>query len=300
MNPSSSDTKFTRFRSHDFYHMHCWADGLTDFGDIHNQESSSESVYVWYAIALWGQIIGDENIRQHARIILGKEIIATNLYWHHKTADTMFSSTYADNKISGIPWETKFDFTTWFGANPEYIYGIQMIPCSPIAPLISPSDWMEEAWPVMQARVFDRTYPVSTSLTNGGTGYSGSSSSYTGHTVANGVSTSGGTGTGLTFNMNIRDSDGKVVEVFIVNRGSGYTDGDIVSIVNSTGGLSAGGSGAAIRLNITPSQAWAGLLYGGQASADKETAWTNMNTISAFDDGTTKTNQLAYVASIGN
>lgn len=300
MNPSTEDQYFTRFRNHDFYHSHCWADGLTDFGDIHNQESSSESVFAWYAVALWGKVTENENIKEHARIILGKEIMATNLYWHHKSADTMLGTTYEDNKITGIPWETKFDFTTWFGANPEYIYGIQMIPCSPIAQQITPSDWMTEAWPVIAAKVFDRTYPVSITINNGGTGYYGSSGSYTGFTIANNVQVTGGTGAGLVLNMNIRNSDGKVTEVFIVNAGSGYTEGDVVSLVNGTGGLSAGGSGAAIRLNIKPSDAWAGLLHAGHAAIDKAQAWTDTSALTGWDDGTTKANQLAYIASVGN
>lgn len=300
MNPSSDDTYFPRFRNHDFYHMHCWADGLTNFGDVHNQESISESVFAWYATALWGKVTGNENIETHARIILGKEITAGNIYWHHKSTDTELETTYEDNKITGIPWETKRDFATWFGANPEYIYGIQMIPSSPIAVRITPPNWMTEAWPVINTKVFTRTYPVSISINNGGTGYSGSSGSYSGYTIANGVSTSGGTGSGLTLNMNIRNSDGKVTEVFIVNKGSGYVDGDIVSLVNGTGGLSAGGSGVQLRLNVKPSDSWAGLLHAGHAVIDKEQAWTDTNTLSSWDDGTTKTNQLAYIASIGN
>lgn len=300
MNPSTSDSYFTRFRNHDFYHMHCWADGLTDFGDVHNQESISESVFAWYAVALYGQVTNDENIKEHARILLAKEIACGNLYWHHKSADTSLETVYEDNRITGIPWETKMDFATWFGAYPEYIYGIQMIPASPIASQITPSDWMTEAWPVIESRVFTRDYPVSLSITNSGSGYSGSSSSYTGHTVANGVTTSGGTGTGLTVNLNIRNSDGGINEAFIVNRGSGYVQGDTVSLVNSTGGLSAGGSGAVIRLNISPSDSWAGILHAGHAAIDKEEAWTDTNALSSWDDGTTKTNQLAYIASVGN
>lgn len=300
MNPSATDARFTRFRNHDFYHMHCWADGLTNFSDVHNQESISESVFAWYAVALWGQVIGNENIKQHARILLGKEIACGNLYWHHKAADTSLETVYEDNKITGIPWETKMDFATWFGANPEYIYGIQMIPASPIAVRITPAEWMTEAWPVIEGKVFNRTYPVSLSINNGGSGYSGSSGSYTGFTIANDVQVTGGSGTGLVLNMNIRNSDGKVTEVFIKTRGSGYTEGDVVSLVNGTGGLSAGGSGALIRLNIKPSDAWAGLLHAGHAIIDKESAWDDMNALIGLDDGTTKTNQLAYIASIGN
>lgn len=299
MSPTA-DSYFPKFRNFDAYHSHMWADGMTNFGDVHNQESSSESVFALYAIALYGKLSGDNNVYEHARILLGKEIACTNLYWHHKTADTEFSSIFADNKISGIPWETKHDFATWFKSWAECIYGIQMIPSSPILKEIIPSDWMNEAWSVIHAKVFERTYPIDLAINSGGSGYSGSSGSYTGYTIANNVQTSGGTGTGLVLNMNIRNSDGAVTEVFIVNAGSGYIDGDVVSLVNGTGGLSSGGSGAAIRLLVNPTDAWAGLLHAGHASINKEQAWTDTNALSSWDDGTTKTNQLAYIASHGN
>lgn len=306
MNPDKADAKFTRFRNFDAYHSHMWADGLTNFNDVHNQESTSESVNGLYAAALWGMIIGDENIQQHARILLGKEIMATNLYWHHKTADTELESVYEGNKITGIAWETKMDFATWFGANAEYIYGIQMIPYTPIIELIQPSDWVTELWPVILSKVFNRSFPVGATTLAGGTGYSGSNGGGVAggitYTIANNVSVSGGHGTGLKLNMNINSANGSIWQLFVVygQEGSGYQDGDIVTLVNGSGGLSAGGSGAQILLQVDANGAWKGLLIGAHSVIDKETAWTEMNALSSWDDGTTKTNMLAYVASRGN
>ena len=51
----------------------------------------------------------------------------------------------------------------------------------------------------------------------------------TGYSIANGVTTSGGTGSGLTIDI-ISVFAGKVGNVRISNAGSGYTDGDVVTI----------------------------------------------------------------------
>lgn len=309
INPSIDDVYFAKLRQYDPYHMFCWADGMTNFNDIHNTESSSEMIFGLYATALWGQIIGNNNIKEHARILMTSVIEATNLYWHHKTADTEFASVFEDNRVTGIAWETKHDYATWFGGNGEYIFGIQMIPYSPITYAYLPSDWVTEAWPVINTRVFNKTSiasggsDVSNMIATRGTGYVGANGGYTigaeTFQVANNVTTSGGTGSGLILNININQTQGgKIWQLYVVNPGTGYTQGDIITL-NTSGGLS-GGSGFTMQVITKPVDAWAGLLRGSQAVTDKEGAWTAMNALTGFDDGTTKTNMLAWVASRGN
>ncbi|MBN2575916.1 MAG: hypothetical protein JXP73_15220 [Deltaproteobacteria bacterium] len=46
---------------------------------------------------------------------------------------------------------TKADYTTWFGSNPEYIYGIQMLPFTPASEDLLRPVWIEDAWPQLAA-----------------------------------------------------------------------------------------------------------------------------------------------------
>ena len=49
----------------------------------------------------------------------------------------------------GIIWSSKADYLTWFGANPVYIHGIQMLPFTPIMELSLEKEFVKEEFPVM-------------------------------------------------------------------------------------------------------------------------------------------------------
>lgn len=50
-------------------------------------------------------------------------------------------------------WETKVDFGTFFGSNPEFIYGIQMIPFTPASETLLPAAWLRTIEPqIVSAR----------------------------------------------------------------------------------------------------------------------------------------------------
>jgi endo-1,3(4)-beta-glucanase len=50
------------------------------------------------------------------------------------------------NKVSGILFENKIDHTTYFGANPEYIEGIHMLPLLPSSTLTRTTEFVQEEW----------------------------------------------------------------------------------------------------------------------------------------------------------
>lgn len=61
-NPSSKDGFFPVSRNFDWYHGHSWAHGLYEVLDGKDQESSSEDVMHAYAIKMWGEASGDQNM----------------------------------------------------------------------------------------------------------------------------------------------------------------------------------------------------------------------------------------------
>jgi hypothetical protein len=53
----------------------------------------------------------------------------------------------------GVMWSTKADHATWFGKQPEYIHGIQMLPFQPISiALLSPT-WIQRIWPLLEQAI---------------------------------------------------------------------------------------------------------------------------------------------------
>ncbi|RHY43560.1 hypothetical protein DYB34_008369, partial [Aphanomyces astaci] len=48
--------------------------------------------------------------------------------------------------VSGILFENKCDYTTWFSASRECIHGIQMLPVSPVLEFSRPLSFVAEEW----------------------------------------------------------------------------------------------------------------------------------------------------------
>ena len=148
--PSGNDPHFGYMRNKDWFVGHSWAAGLFEFGDARNQESSSEAVNAWYAVYLYGLAIGDDRIRDLGRVMLATELRSTWKYWQINTGEGIYPEPFASNKVVGILWGTKVDHSTFFGANLEFIHGIQMLPFTPITEELLRAEWVQEEYPVIQ------------------------------------------------------------------------------------------------------------------------------------------------------
>lgn len=123
-----SDTRFPFLRSHDAYAGHSWAAGHGDFGDGNNQESSSESMNFATAVILWGEATGQTDIRDLGVYLHATEKTAVEQYWFD-VDNAVFPAAYPHVAI-GMVWGGKGVHSTWFGANPEFIHGINILPVS--------------------------------------------------------------------------------------------------------------------------------------------------------------------------
>ncbi|MFZ5893161.1 MAG: glycosyl hydrolase [Myxococcota bacterium] len=146
-NPSASDPHFPRFRNLDWFVGHSWAAGLFPFGDGRNQESTSEAVNAWAAVELLGNALGNARLQKVGEAMRLVETASARAYWQIETGNTIYDEPYASRHVVGVLWETKVDFATFFGSNPEYIYGIQMIPFTPASESLLPSSWMRTIEP---------------------------------------------------------------------------------------------------------------------------------------------------------
>ncbi len=121
-----TDTRFPFLRSHDSYAGHSWAAGHGDFGDGNNQESSSESMNFASAVTLWGANTGQQEVRDLGIFLYTNETTAIEQYWFD-VDNAVFPESYPYAAI-GIVWGGKGVHSTWFGGEPEYIHGINLLP----------------------------------------------------------------------------------------------------------------------------------------------------------------------------
>lgn len=145
-NPSSDDQYFPISRSFDWYHGHSWAAGLFESADGRNQESTSEDYNFAYGLKLWGKVIGDETIENRANLILSIMKRSLNDYYLYSDDNDVEPEKIIGNKVAGILFDNKVDYTTFFGLNKEYIHGIHMLPVTPISSLIRGPEYTQQEW----------------------------------------------------------------------------------------------------------------------------------------------------------
>jgi len=153
-NPSTQDPYFTVTRHKDWYTGHSWAQGLDFTMDGKNQESSSEAVNAYYAVMLYGMATNHTLVTNIGKILLATELRSVKKYWHiNPTDSSIYPSVFSKNSIVGIVWSDKADYATFFGALPEYIHCIQMMPFTPISEDLLPADWVQLEYPILSPRL---------------------------------------------------------------------------------------------------------------------------------------------------
>jgi len=123
-----NDLRFPFLRSFDPYAGHSWESGHGDFGDGNNEESSSESMNFATAVILWGAATHRNEIRDLGIYLYSTERTAIEQYWFD-IDQAVFPTSYKFEAL-GMVWGSKGVHSTWFGANPEFIHGINMLPFS--------------------------------------------------------------------------------------------------------------------------------------------------------------------------
>ncbi len=127
---SQATSNFPQYRNFDPYSGHSWASGTSPFADGNNQESSSEAVNAWNAVALWEQVRGRSAAYDQARWMMSLEENSAKLYWTN--TDTKAFSGFS-SPIVALNWGGKRDYATWFSPDPNAMLGIQLIPMGPYA-----------------------------------------------------------------------------------------------------------------------------------------------------------------------
>ena len=124
------DANFPAIRTFDPVEGHSWASGYSPFADGNNQESSSEAVSAWNAVALWAGARSNSTLEDRARWMLASEADAARRLWLEP--DLAAFPAFAHTIVS-LEWGAKRDYATWFSPEPSAMLGIQLIPMAPFA-----------------------------------------------------------------------------------------------------------------------------------------------------------------------
>lgn len=120
-----ADADFPQVRHKDFFDGHSWASGLFQEANGKGQESSSESINAYYGSYLYATAMKQKETARFALLMLTMELDAAKRYWHMED-DLIYDNLFAMNRMVGNIGALDVTATTWFGAQAEYVHGIQL------------------------------------------------------------------------------------------------------------------------------------------------------------------------------
>ena len=118
---------FPFVRNFDPYEGHSWARGNSDFfGHGNDQESSSEAINAWAALAFLGEFTGNKQMRDLGVYLYVTEIASVLNYWfdiHGIVFDPRYPKPIASMVFGG-----GYGYSTWWTEEPRQIHGINLLP----------------------------------------------------------------------------------------------------------------------------------------------------------------------------
>ena len=151
INPTKSDL-FPLFRLFDWYRGHSYSHGITGVPDGKDEESTSEEVNFLYGLILWGKMTKSiTNYNQLSLSSLGKLMLKVNKrtvqkYFLMSSDNVVHPKSFLPNKVTGIFFDNRVLYDTWFNPARECIHGIQMIPVSPMNDYLRGKKFIIEEW----------------------------------------------------------------------------------------------------------------------------------------------------------
>jgi endoglucanase Acf2 len=142
--PQRKRVDFPFARNFDVYEGHSWARGNSEFFGLGNdQESSSEAIHAWAAVAQWGDSTGQPALKALGMYLYATEVSSVLHYWFDAYGD-VFHPDYRQ-PVASMVFGGGYGFSTWWTEEPRQIMGINLLPISPASVYLSqlPSQYVE-------------------------------------------------------------------------------------------------------------------------------------------------------------
>ncbi|GAB9476518.1 hypothetical protein Gpo141_00013582 [Globisporangium polare] len=151
-NFGADDSQFPRFRSFDWFRGHSYSHGVTPFADGKDQESTSEDVNFAFGLFLFGSVTKNEEMARVGKLMTRLNAHAIKTYFLIENASQVHPTDFRPNKVTGIFFDNKVDYATWFSAEKYCIHGIQMIPISAVTEFVRSKTFVQEEWDQVLSR----------------------------------------------------------------------------------------------------------------------------------------------------
>ncbi|MBW0523588.1 hypothetical protein O181_063303 [Austropuccinia psidii MF-1] len=145
-NPDETDSYFPLFRNFDWFLGHSLATGLESALDGKNQESCSEDANFLYSLKVWGEVSHNSSLKALADLQLSILKRSINNYYYMQDSNTNSPVQFTRNRVAGILFENKVDYTTFFSNEKDAIHMIQAIPITPITPFFRSPKFIWQEW----------------------------------------------------------------------------------------------------------------------------------------------------------
>jgi endoglucanase Acf2 len=121
---------FPFVRNFDVYEGHSWARGNSEFFGLGNdQESSSEAIHAWAAVAQWGEATGQPELKALGMYLYATEVSSVLHYWFDAHGN-VFHPDYRQ-PLASMVFGGGYGFSTWWTEEPRQIMGINLLPITP-------------------------------------------------------------------------------------------------------------------------------------------------------------------------
>ena len=145
-NPSLEDPIYPRFRHFSWYHGHSYSRGVTLLDHGKDQESTSEDLNFYYGMTLWGKETGHKALEDLGSLMLRLNAYTVREYFLLSSDNKIHPPEIVRNRVTGIFFDNKVYYNTWFLDEKYAIHGIQMIPVSPANALARTPAFVTEEW----------------------------------------------------------------------------------------------------------------------------------------------------------
>jgi endo-1,3(4)-beta-glucanase len=156
-NPNEHDSHFPHQRHQDDYAGHSWASGLSAITDGQNEQSSSEAVNAYYALALYAKAMHDETLYSWGQFLTARELVSAQTYWQVRSDSSIYSAVFKENNwVVANLWANKVDANAYFNTcteyrcGLEYSFGIEMLPLNAISLELLDKNWLQQAYPTIK------------------------------------------------------------------------------------------------------------------------------------------------------
>ena len=145
-NPSRYDCYFPRFRHFSWFHGHSYSRGVTLLDQGKDEESTSEDINFYYGMTLWGKVTGNKAVEDLGSLMLRVNAHAIRTYFLLTSDNTVHPPEIVANHVTGIFFDNKVFYTTWFLDKVYAIHGIQMIPVCVISEIYRTPTFVRQEW----------------------------------------------------------------------------------------------------------------------------------------------------------